>query len=150
MKTLELDGSDAETVWNESKTIIEGIRSGGGPAFLLATCYRPQGHFLGDPLLRIRDNPIKELSQLSGPLMKSVTRLKGSTLKERLGSLKKVSSLVGKTVISRYSRDNDPVGLMRTKAEQYAGLEELEKEVNEEIEKVVESVLNIYEEGTGQ
>jgi len=147
MHSLELDGADAAVVWRESGKMISGIRMGEGPAFILAKCHRPQGHFLGDPLLRISEKPLKELSQISGPLIKSVTKYKGATLKQRMSSLKKVTSLLGKTMKSGKSGNRDPVSLLRARlVKESSGIEDLETEVINEIEKVVESVLNIYME----
>ena len=48
-------------------------REGHGPTFLHATCVRPEGHFLGDPLLRIVRKPVRELKSKVGPLVKAAT-----------------------------------------------------------------------------
>jgi TPP-dependent pyruvate/acetoin dehydrogenase alpha subunit len=148
LQVQELDGAKSELVWEASGNLISGLRSGSGPAFLLARCYRPQGHFLGDPLLRIRDSPMRELSQITGPLLKSVTRRKGASLGQRAGSLKKVGVLLGNTLKPGASKDRDPLALLKKKlSEDTSGTEKVEQAVKEEMEQVLASVLNHMKEG---
>ncbi len=142
----ELDGTDVEVVWHAANETIARARSGSGPSFLMATCIRPQGHFLGDPLLRIVHQPAKELSRISGPLVKSATRLGGSSLKDRMNSLRKVMSLLGKTAKTRFSGKYDPLLVIGKKLEDKAAVADIEKEVNQEMKGVIEGVLRIYQE----
>jgi len=147
MPAKELDGKDVEIIWHAAQEAITRARSGKGPSFILAKCKRPQGHFLGDPLLRIVHAPIKELSQITGPLVKSATKLKGGSLKERSGSLKKVVSILGKTVKDKYSGDNDPLSILRKRlSEETKEVETIEEEVTREMGNVIEEVRNIYQE----
>ena len=147
MPARELDGNDVEIIWHAAQEAIIKARSGKGPSFILAKCKRPQGHFLGDPLLRIVHEPIKELTQITGPLVKSATKLKGGSLKERVGSMKKVASLLGKTVKDRYSGENDPLSILRKRLSNETNeVEAIEEEVNREMENVLEEVLNSYQE----
>jgi len=48
-----VDGSDVDAVWTAAGEAVRRARGGGGPSFLLASCVRPDGHFLGDALVRI-------------------------------------------------------------------------------------------------
>ncbi len=147
MPAKELDGKDVEIIWRAAQEAITRARSGKGPSFILAKCKRPQGHLLGDPLLRIVHSPIKELSQIAGPLVKSTTKLKGGSLKERSGSLKKVVSLLGKTVKDKYSGDNDPLSILRKRlSDESNEVETIEEEVTREMGNVMEEVLNSYQE----
>jgi pyruvate dehydrogenase E1 component alpha subunit len=147
MPAIELDGTDVELVWKEAGKAIQWAREGKGPSFLLAKCTRPQGHMLGDPLKRIVKEPIKELSQMTGPLLKSITKSSGASFKERLGSMKEVGSLLGRTVKERFSGDKDPLALTRKRLENHLPeIEALENEVSTEMECVVYEVLDIFQE----
>lgn len=141
----EFDGSDVENVWQAAYDSIIRARSGEGPSFILAKIMRPQGHFLGDPLLRIVNEPIKQLSQITGPLIKSATKFSGTSLKERTISIKEVISLLGKTAKDRFSGEKDPVAILRKRLRDRTNeIENIEAEVNREMVNVVEKVLKIY------
>jgi len=147
MSASEFDGSDVEIVWQAANNAITRARSGEGPSFILAKCRRPQGHFLGDPLLRIVNEPIKQLSQITGPLVKSATKSGGASLKERMGSIKEVISLLGKTAKDRFSGEKDPVSILRLRLrDRTKEIESIEAEVNKELIAVVEEVLKIYQD----
>jgi len=113
MPASECDGSDISVVWNAAKKVIDRIRKGEGPAFLHLHCVRPEGHFLGDPLIRISRKPIQEMKKIAGPLIKSVTKFKGSNLFERSSSLKAVSTTLGKTLKNQILKQDDPIKSIR-------------------------------------
>ena len=46
--TEEINGQDARAVYLAARRIIEQVRNGGGPAFLLCHTYRFNGHHVGD------------------------------------------------------------------------------------------------------
>jgi pyruvate dehydrogenase E1 component alpha subunit len=110
-------------------------RDGDGPSFLLAKCPRLEGHYLGDPLRRAN------MLELAGPLMTACTLQPGASLAERASCLGNLLSLVGKTAIDKSLRLRDPVEKARRKLQaQNAGVETLEKEIDEEIGKALEMV----------
>ena len=147
MPAKELDGTDVELVWKEADKAIERARAGKGPSFLLAKCSRPQGHMLGDPLKRILKEPVKELSQMTVPLLKSITKSSGASFRERLGSLKEVGSLLGHTVKERYAGDKDPLQVTRKRlTDHLPEIEAHEKEASKEMEGVVNEVLDIIQQ----
>jgi pyruvate dehydrogenase E1 component alpha subunit len=43
-----VDGQDVRKVYATAKTIVERVRNGGGPAFLVCNTYRFHGHHVGD------------------------------------------------------------------------------------------------------
>lgn len=148
MNAKEIDGSDVMAVWDAAKSAIAHARKGGGPSFLHMHCRRPEGHFLGDPLIRIARHPVKEMKELTGPLLKSVTKTKGSSLGQRAGSLRSVSSLLAKTVKSQLFKEKDPLALLRQKIKaDKERLKRIEKEVNEEIQAAVNKAMQM---DTGQ
>ena len=145
MPASEIDGTDVEIVWETTYKAIEKARSGEGPGFILAKCNRRHGHFLGDPLLRIVSNPIKELGKIAPGLIKSTTKTKGAPLKDRLESLKDVLSLLGKTANDRFSEISDPLMLLRKKLKnEMLEIEAIEDNVRHEMDIIVKEVLKIY------
>ncbi len=49
MPAVIVDGNDVFAVHEGAKRLVDGIRAGGGPAFLECKSYRVKGHFVGDP-----------------------------------------------------------------------------------------------------
>ncbi len=142
MPAVEIDGTDAEAVWYAARDAMKRARSGRGPSFLLAACPHPEGHFLGDPLLRITRNPVKEIKNVAGPLVKSVTRLKGGSVAKRTGGLGKVSSLIGQTTKAQLLRQKDPLKILCGKLKKDSGrLREIEVRIENEIQQVISSAL---------
>ncbi len=143
MPSTELDGSDVEVVWKAAGKAIKRARAGKGPTFLKAACSHPEGHFLGDPLLRVSRHPVKEIKKIAGPLLKSVTKAGGASPIKRTGGLGTVTSLISKTTKEQTLGQKDP--LKRVRKRLGAGkdrLAELEESVNAEIKKVVSLTQN--------
>ena len=105
---VPVDGADVHTVWHEARKAVERARGGKGPTFLLATCVRPKGHFLGDPLLRIVHKPVDELKSKVGPLMKAATS-GGSSLGNRAASLGSIVEILGRAGKMRKLGRHDPL-----------------------------------------
>ncbi len=142
MSAADLNGSDVEEVWNWAGRAIKNARKGKGPTFLHARCKHPEGHFLGDPLLRIAKNPLKEMRDIAPPLVKSVSKIKGSSVPERTSSLGIVTHLIGKVTREYFFSGKDPVELTRKKLKgDKERLEKLEKEITDEIRIIVEKAL---------
>ena len=59
MPTRTVDGTDALSVYEGAKELVDGIRAGGGPAVLDSRCYRWRGHFEGDQM-KYRDAAVTE------------------------------------------------------------------------------------------
>lgn len=49
MKGYRVDGNNVFKVYNTIEKVVEGIRSGSGPAFVELETYRVDGHWAGDP-----------------------------------------------------------------------------------------------------
>lgn len=45
-----VDGNDVIAVYQAAKEAVDRARDGGGPSLVVGTCYRLDGHFVGDPL----------------------------------------------------------------------------------------------------
>ena len=72
MPACRVDGTCVEAVWEAAGRAVRKARAGRGPSFLLATCPRPEGHFLGDPLLRVYREPLKQTLEIGPPLLRSL------------------------------------------------------------------------------
>jgi len=146
MPAREVNGTDVEAVWSAAQEALKRARAGKGPSFLLATCPHPEGHFLGDPLLRIARNPVQEMKKVAGPLMRSVTRVKGGTVAKRTGGLGKVTALIGKTTRDQFLDQKEPLKITRRKLKQdKTRLQKIEAKVQEEVRRVVSEALKSAE-----
>jgi len=113
--SVAIDGNNVRSVWRAARRAIKRARSGKGPSFILAKCFRPDGHFLGDPLLRITRNPAQEIKKMAGPLIRSVTSSKGTGITKRAGGLGKVGFLIGRTFREQFLWSRDPLKKIRKK-----------------------------------
>lgn len=148
MPALEVDGGNVEVVWNAAGQGVERARNRDGPTFLLAHCSRLEGHFLGDPLLRILRRPLEQMRKMAGPLLRSFSTTKGASLNERIASMGTVNYLIGRIAIDQHWNRRDPVDqiqrrLRRTEKDR---LNEIEKEVDQEIQQAVEIALSSRQE----
>lgn len=115
MPAAAVDGQHIRSVWRAAGKAIQRARSGRGPSFILASCFRPDGHFLGDPLLRIARHPFKEMKKVTGPLMKSVASKGGTSIAGRGGGLGRISYLIGRSTKEQMFRWKDPLKKLRRK-----------------------------------
>lgn len=137
---LEVDGSDAEAVWAAAREVVLRARRGGGPGYLHASCVRPDGHFLGDPLLRIVQRPGAELGRRGGPILAALTRTPGAGAAGRASSLGEVAAMAAKAA---RMRGRDPLARLRRRlASTDAGaLERLEREVATQVRDAVDEAV---------
>jgi len=143
LPVFEVDGIDVEAVWQTAREAVSRARRGEGPAFILAHCVHFEGHFLGDPYLRIGRHPLKQMKKLSPSLMKSAVSVKGEPFLTRLKGLGKAASLIRQAVSDQKSRKFDPLYLCRLKLKgEKSRLEKIEGEVKSEIEKAVRLALS--------
>jgi acetoin:2,6-dichlorophenolindophenol oxidoreductase subunit alpha len=144
LPAVEVDGADVESVWQAAGEAILRARRGGGPGYLHASCVRPEGHFLGDPLQRIVRHPVAELKDKVGPLAKAVTSSIGAGVTDRAASLAGITGMLGRAAAMR---GRDPVRRLRARLRVDAGgLEAVESEVEAAVRKAVEAALASLEE----
>lgn len=138
----EVDGGEVEEVWEVAGKALQRTRKGDGPSFIHATCFHFEGHFLGDPLLRIARKPIKEMKEISGPLIKSATKRTGASIIKRADSIGSIISILGRTIKNELFSKKDPLTESRSKLEKETKrLQELEDDVRGEIIKTVTACL---------
>jgi pyruvate dehydrogenase E1 component alpha subunit len=148
LMTAQVDGADVEAVWNAARNLIESARDGEGPGFLHATCSRPDGHFLGDPLLRIVRRPVAEISERVIPLVSATTQLKGGSVTSRAAGVGDIVSTLGRAAKMLASPGRDPVNRLRKRLDEDENvISGIEEEVRHEIEAAVATVHRSEEVG---
>lgn len=91
-----VNGLRVDRVWGVAQDAVKRARGGRGPSFIHARCIHLDGHFLGDPILRIYKEPLKQLGQISLPLAAAAVKSPGAKPFHRLHSLMGISrSLFG-------------------------------------------------------
>jgi acetoin:2,6-dichlorophenolindophenol oxidoreductase subunit alpha len=104
-----VDGSDVDAVWKAAGTSVAHARAGRGPSFVLARCRRPDGHFLGDPLVRVLDDPLKESRQLAPPMFAAALHGAGAPRRVRLRALLATGGGIARVGAARLFGYRDPL-----------------------------------------
>jgi TPP-dependent pyruvate/acetoin dehydrogenase alpha subunit len=142
---VSVDGTDVDEVWRVARDAFLRARSGNGPTFLHATCVRPEGHFLGDPLLRIVRKPVQELRSRIGPLVKAATT-GGASLADRASTLGSIVGMLGRAQKTQSTAASDPVERQRQRLSiPDAERDELEREIENEVQTAVASAMRSLE-----
>ena len=108
MPVERVDGRDVEAVARAASSAVFRARRGSGPTTLLATCPRPEGHFLGDPLVRLT-SAVSELATEVGPLLGELRSQPGAPLPHRLAALTSMGSKAVSVAVRRPGDASDPV-----------------------------------------
>lgn len=138
----KVDGSDVETLWRAAGDMIDRIRGGRGPGFLRATCIRPEGHFLGDPLVRMARRPVAELTPRMGPLTSAAVNPQGASVRQRAASLGRITAMLGRTARTHLGPSHDPLQRLRKRlAIASEHLAELEQAVERFVAATVDQAL---------
>jgi len=141
---VEVNGADVEEVWRFAAESVSRARRGGGPGFILASCVRPEGHLLGDPLLRIVRQPVAELKDKLRPLIKSATSGQGAGLGGRAASLGSITQMLSKAATMR---GRDPVRRLRKRLEiDRSEVERLEQEIEIQVQSAVGAAVSSLED----
>nr|MDO8110859.1 thiamine pyrophosphate-dependent dehydrogenase E1 component subunit alpha [Candidatus Sigynarchaeota archaeon] len=147
IEAVAVDGMDVEAVWKAAFEAILKIRSGNGPFFIQAKCEHREGHFLGDPLLRFHEAPIKNYGQVLGPLMKALFSRKGASMLKRSRSMGKVLSLISLSGKQR-KLEPDPVDTSQKKQqEDKLRLDQIKEAAAKGIGSIVQQALEITKGG---
>ena len=142
----KVDGKDVVKVWDAAGKMIDRARKGRGPSFLHATCVRPEGHFLGDPLIRIARKPVAELKPRIGPLASATTSAGGASITQRVASLGRITTMIGRTVRKQLGPTHDPVLRLRKRLVITSDtLERIEQDIERTVEGAVEAALHALE-----
>lgn len=87
LRVHEADGLDAMAVWRTAGDAFEAARRGEGPQFLRFTCSRIDGHFLGDPLVRVARRPLSEGAETLRKSVSAALSRRGGGVVERAAGL---------------------------------------------------------------
>jgi pyruvate dehydrogenase E1 component alpha subunit len=140
----EVNGSDAEAVWELAGEAVLRARRGGGPGYLHASCVRPEGHMMGDALVRIVRHPVAELKDRVGPLVGAAVSGTGAGVGSRLAGL---ASITGMMARAAGMRGRDPLTKHRGQLERMAlSVVEIEQEVEREVDEAVAAAVASLEE----
>jgi hypothetical protein len=134
LEARRVDGADVRAVWHAAGELFDRARSGRGPGFLRATCVRPEGHFLGDPLVRIVRQPAAEMRRRIRPLLAATTSFEGGNVSERAAGLGSIVSILGRVARTQLGHAHDPVLNLRKRLSIASeDLAKLEQEVEQAV-----------------
>jgi len=103
-----VDGTRVDAVWRVAGRAVRRAPRGGGPTLVVARCPRPHGHFLGDPLLRVFEEPRRQTAELAPPLLGALRAAQGAPMRDRVAALGRIGSTVAASGVARYLNP-DPV-----------------------------------------
>lgn len=81
-------GDRVEDVYRAAGHLIARARRGDGPGFLHASCHRPDGHFEGDPIVRLLRSPRRQAAEWGPSILRSAREKTGGTMGDRLAAAK--------------------------------------------------------------
>jgi pyruvate dehydrogenase E1 component alpha subunit len=137
-----VDGTDVEAVWDAAREAFGRARAGEGPSFILAVCGRPEGHFLGDPLVRLRKRPVREGRSYAASIVRALIPKKGARRGARILNVKEILTLVLKGGRRGLKSQWDPVAKLRRRLiKDRIALQTAESEIAHEIAGILEEVL---------
>lgn len=142
MPAVRVDGADVKAVWHAAHEALGRAREGEGPTFLHARCAHPNGHFLGDPVLRINQRPLRELPPILGPLLKALISRRGAPFAERVRGLRSIIAILWGVPRDGVAGGTDPIARTRQELEaDEERLAALENDVKKEVQAAVAAAL---------
>jgi TPP-dependent pyruvate/acetoin dehydrogenase alpha subunit len=140
MPSESVDGREITAVYQAAIPMFERARNGQGPSFLHATCVHLEGHFLGDPLVKMGRQPLS-MSGTAVPMMKSLASRGGGSRQSRLESTKAVMALMRQTRTDHTGSQDDPLVITRKQlTAESERLDALETAVHQEIELLLQEL----------
>jgi TPP-dependent pyruvate/acetoin dehydrogenase alpha subunit len=150
----KVDGADVEAVWHAAREAVGRARGGDGPSFLHATCVHLEGHFLGDPLVRVTRRPVQEMMGMAGPLTRAAVSWRGTSMRERVAGVRAIMGLILRTYREQGAgaKGRDPLVRARGRlALDEGALQALETNIADEVQakvrKALEPVADLGEDG---
>jgi TPP-dependent pyruvate/acetoin dehydrogenase alpha subunit len=142
----EIDGTDVQVVYETIQKALSSMRGRKKkPFFIHAHCAHKEGHFLGDPLMRFHQSPVKEFGEVTGPLTKAILSLKGARIDKRVGGVTKILSLIARSAWQRRGK-HDPL----KKRDSYLATQEeeisrIKAKIQREMDELLDSVNLSYQ-----
>lgn len=109
MPASRVDGTRVERVWKAAGKAVGRARAGRGPSFILASCPRMEGHFLGDPMLRVFREPLRQTREIGPPLLRALVSRPARALAGRLPHLGIIGSTLTLLGLEKYLLEKDPL-----------------------------------------
>jgi TPP-dependent pyruvate/acetoin dehydrogenase alpha subunit len=145
-----VDGLDVEQVFDVSGGAIERARQGGGPSFIHARCVHLDGHFLGDPLLRIARKPFREGRGVLASTARASLHPRGGSVRTRAESIVSLLGMLSAARSKKRRDARDPLELARRaldeRGQEFASVE---RDIAAEMAAIVGAALDGIEEGPG-
>lgn len=114
LRAEKVSGVDVRRVWRKAHRAIGRARRGKGPTFLLCRVHRPDGHFLGDPLLRAVFDPVGQTRELAPTMLQALRNPEGAGMTRRVAALSTVSTAILVAARERFlARFLDPLRRVR-------------------------------------
>jgi len=144
---VEIDGTDVQTVYETAQKMLSNMRGRKSkPFFIHAHCAHKEGHFLGDPLMRFHQSPIKEFGETTGPLTKAILSLKGARIDKKVGGFTKILSLIASSTWQR-RRKHDPLKKQNNYlANQKEKVSSIKANAQVEMDELLETVSTLFQE----
>ena len=111
LPVVNVDGREVVAVWRAAERAVDRARRGHGPTFVIARVERMEGHFLGDPLMRVATD-VRELATEVTPLVGGLRKGSGAPISARLLSLARLTGTIGTAALGRTHR-RDPLTRVR-------------------------------------
>ena len=108
MPVTVVDGREVERVDRAAGRAVARARSGRGPSVLLVGCPRLEGHFLGDPLVRLT-SAVGELAAQVRSLLGPVRARPGAPLGTRLAAVVAITRRAAGAAVERPGSRQDPL-----------------------------------------
>ena len=143
---VKVDGLRVDKVYNVASRAAARARRGSGPSFIHATCIHLDGHFLKDPVLRLFSEPVEQVKQMSGPLIKAMLKKPGAAPAGRFASLCGIGQSCMGLGLDTYGR-RDPLAVGRRLVEK-ATWKRMDEEAREEVDGAARRALTIVKAGS--
>jgi pyruvate dehydrogenase E1 component alpha subunit len=146
LEVSAVDGSDVQAVEAAAGKAIDAIRREGRPRFLLARVPRLDGHYLGDPLVKMAESPITEGRETFRKAISAATSSGGGGLGARVRSMAGMMSTLHKARGGhKRGKKGDPLEVTRG---QLRKERDEVKRIDEAAEREVQQWLDLAMEGS--
>jgi TPP-dependent pyruvate/acetoin dehydrogenase alpha subunit len=112
LTAAKADGARVDEVHATAARLVARMRAGKGPAFLHAACYRPDGHFTTDVLVRLIHDPRGEVGEIAPPLIAAL-RAPGGSTSDRALALMTLTKRIGALALHHARGGRDPLTRVR-------------------------------------
>ena len=137
-----VDGTDPAAVYEVAGRLVHGLRRGQAPAFLLATCPRMDGHYLGDPLVRTARDLTGEGRGLVGAVMGGALSSGGGLLSRAAGVGSMMGVLKRARGVPRPGQSKDPLVMTRKRLKRSGvDVDGIERDARMRVEEAVGTAL---------